>query len=479
MRRSARVRILAAILLVAALGELGAGAATYLAGRQAVLAQVDQRLRMTAPALRSIAEPPDGSASPGDLDLFFRQAMRRVLPDADESILGIVVGGSSYLPSTGDAHRLNEDRAFVRHVVAEADGEHPVLGTFAGRWGEMRYIAVPVRVGQDDGRGLYVSAYDIDGALRPLTRTIEAYAVFAVLALVVVGVVGWFVAGRALRPVRWVREAAARASETDLSARIPLRGNDDVSALAQTFNAMLDRLQRSFDTQRRLLDDVSHDLRTPITIVRGHLELLDAGDRVEVEATRALALEELDRMRALVDDAAILAKAETPGFVQPEPVDVGVLTTAVAAKAAALDPARAWDVVARAAVVAPLDPARITQAWLQLAENAAKYATPGSPIALGSSVRDGTVELWVRDRGPGLPPDQLERVFERFVRGGDGRGPDGSGLGLSIVAAIALAHGGTAHAEPADPGLRVVIALPVPGGPGPSRIPEGVPCPAS
>ena len=127
--------------------------------------------------------------------------------------------------------------------------------------------------------------------------------------------------------------------------------------------------------------------------------------------------------------------------------------------------------------MAPLDPARITQAWLQLAENAAKYATPGTPIELGSAVRgDGAVELWVVDEGPGVPPDQLARVFERFARGADGRGGDGSGLGLSIVAAIAAAHGGTAHAEPSEPsgaGLRVVIVLPARAGA------EGTPWPAS
>jgi signal transduction histidine kinase len=474
MLRSARVRILAAILLVAALGELGAGAATYVAARQAVLGQLDERLQVTVPALRSIARPTDGTAGPPTLDLFFRQAMQRVLPDADESILGVVVGGSSYLPSAGDTHRLNEDAAFVRHVTAETDGDHPVLGTYTGRWGEMRYLVVPVRIGQDPARGFYVSAYDVDGALDPLTRTFGTYALFAVLALVVLGVVGWFVAGRALRPVRLVREAAARASESDLSSRIPIRGNDDVSALAETFNAMLDRLQRTFAAQRRLLDDVSHELRTPITIVRGHLELLDAGDEAEVEATRALALDELDRMRALVDDAATLAKADAPGFVQPEPADVGALTSAVAAKAAALDPERTWEVATRTAVIVPLDPGRITQAWLQLAENATKYATPGTPIELGSRVRgDGAVELWVRDEGPGMPADQLERVFERFVRVADGRGPEGSGLGLSIVAAIAHAHGGTAHAEPVGTGLRVVIVLPVPVSG------EGAPWPAS
>jgi signal transduction histidine kinase len=474
MLRSARVRILAAILVVAALGELSAGLATYLIQRERALVQVDERLELTVGALRSVADPPaSGTATPpADLAAFFTTAMQRVLPDPDESVLGLVDGDPRYRPGSGGEYRLDEDPAFVRHVNAAADAGHPVLGSFTSKWGPMRYLIVPVHIETDPRQGLYVSAYALDDVLDPAAQNFASYLVLALGALVLVGVVGWFVAGRALRPVRLVREGAARASEQDLSARIPVRGRDDVSALAVTFNAMLERLQRSFGAQRRLLDDVSHELRTPITIVRGHLELLDAADPAEVEATRALALDELDRMRALVDDAATLAKADAPGFVKPEPVDVGALTSTVAAKAGGLDNHRAWSVTESAPVVVRLDPARITQAWLQLAENAAKYATPGTPIELGSRVRgDGALELWVRDHGPGMPADQLERVFERFVRVADGRGAEGSGLGLSIVAAIAAAHGGTARAERVDGGLRVVIVLPASAGEGGSAWP--------
>lgn len=464
MLRSARVRILAAILLVAALGELVAGVASYVVQRQGVLAQVDERLQVTVGSLRSIAEPADGSAAPTTVDEFFVQAMRRALPDADESILGIVDGAPRYRPGTGDAHRLDEDAAFVRAVVAAGGGGHPVLGTYEGRWGPMRYLVVPVRIGSDPATGLYVAAYDLGGVLGPVTQTFATYLLFGLASLIVVAAVGWFVAGRALRPVRLVREAAARASEEDLSARIPVRGHDDVSALASTFNAMLGRLQRSFGAQRRLLDDVSHELRTPLTIVRGHLELLDPADPDEVDATRTVAIEELDRMRTLVDDVATLARAEAPGFARRELVDVAALTTAVAAKAAVLDGGRRWSVGEVADVVRPLDPGRITQAWLQLAENAVKYSTAGTPIELGSRVRiDRAVELWVRDEGPGMPAADRERVFERFVRLADGRGAEGSGLGLSIVGAIAAAHGGRALAEPAGPGTRFVLVLPVDG----------------
>jgi two-component system, OmpR family, sensor kinase len=461
MLRSARVRILAAMILVAALGMTVAGAVTYLIQRERVLTQVDARLESTVDALRALAKGQNGETAPTDVDTYLRTAMQRVLPDADESILGIIDGSPAYLPSFGVPYELNRDTAFVAHVNEEAVAGHPVLGTYQGRWGLMRYLIVPVKIGDDPSTGLYVAAYDLDDELGQVSQTFGSFALIAGASLVVLGLVGWFVAGRTLRPVRLVREAAARASQEDLSARIPVQGHDDVSALASTFNSMLARLQRSFAAQRRLLDDVSHELRTPITIVRGHLELLDPRDPDDVAATRALTLDELDRMRVLVDDVAILAKADSPGFVRREPTDVAALTESVLAKAAVLDPRRQWSIPSAATVVASLDPARITEGWLQLAENAAKYATPGTSIRIGSAVRgDGSLALWVQDEGPGMAPDQLQRVFERFVRAEDGRGADGSGLGLSIVAAIAGAHGGTARAERVDGGTRVVIALP-------------------
>jgi signal transduction histidine kinase len=261
-----------------------------------------------------------------------------------------------------------------------------------------------------------------------------------------------------------LQTAAASASQNALSERIPVSGNDDVSVLATTFNAMLDRLEGSFGTQRRLLDDVNHELRTPITIVRGHLELLDPRDAAEVAATRELALEELDRMRMLVDDIALLATTNAPGFLHPVEVELGDLTDSVLAKAQALAPDREWSLAGRAEARALLDPVRVTQAWLQLAENAVKYSPAGTPIEVGSAVdlASGTLELWVRDHGPGIPAEQLGRVFERFARAQVGRGVDGSGLGLSIVAAIAAGHGGDARAEnEQDGGARVMIELPL------------------
>lgn len=462
--RSARFRILTSILLACALGMTVAGVATYLIQRERVLAGVDTRLELTVEGLQSIADGSRDSPAPTTVDAFLTEAMQRVLPDHNESILGFVDGKATYVPSSNIPYRLDSDPSFVATVLAQADPDHAVRGTTATKWGTLRYVIIPVSIKSDSHTGLYVSAYDIDNEIDEVSQAFSSYAVIALGALVVVGLVGWYVAGRLLRPIRLLQRAASSASQNALSERIPVNGNDDVSVLATTFNAMLDRLQISFGAQRRLLDDVSHELRTPITIVRGHLELLNVHDVEEVTSTRELALEELDRMRVLVDDIALLAKTNAPGFLRITEVSLGELADSVLAKAQALAPEREWTLAARADDVAQLDPVRVTQAWLQLAENAVKYSPAGSPIELGSAVRPGTrtVGLWVRDHGAGIPEDHLGRIFERFARVQVGRGVEGSGLGLSIVAAIAAGHGGRARAEnAADGGAWVLIELPM------------------
>jgi two-component system, OmpR family, sensor kinase len=459
--RSVRFRILAWILLVAALGMAVAGTASYLIQRERVLLQIDARLADTVDGLRFIAEGGEGDEAPATVRDFLARAMAQVLPAHNESTLGIVDGEAALVPSSGIRFRLDDDPDFVARVVAEADGDEVVRGTASTDDGTLRYVAIPVAIQDDDARGLYVSAYDLDAELAEITESFAIFTLLAVLTLVLVGAVGWYVGGRLLRPIRSLQATAARISDTDLSKRIDVVGHDDVSELARTVNAMLDRLERSFSDQRRLIDDVGHELRTPLTIVRGHLEMLERDPGRDVDETRRLAIEEVDRMSELVQDIALLAKSGTPGFLRLADVELADFTADVAAKARMLSDAHDWRVAETAHGVVLLDRARLTQAWLQLAENAAKYSPPGE-ILLVSRLLPRELELAVEDRGPGIPDEQLERVFERFARAHVGRGDDGSGLGLSIVAAIATAHGGSARAEPRDGGgVRVAITVPV------------------
>ncbi|WP_420873107.1 sensor histidine kinase [Nocardioides daphniae] len=240
-----------------------------------------------------------------------------------------------------------------------------------------------------------------------------------------------------------------------MSRRVPETGND-ITQLTRTVNDMLERLETAFVGQRQFLDDAGHELRTPLTVLRGHLELLDASDPADVRATRDLLLDEVDRMGRLVDDLIMLAKSRRPDFLTPSPVDLDDLTTTVLAKARAMAD-REWqlDEVAPARVVA--DEHRITQALLQLVDNAVKHTNPGDTIALGSRVDGGTARLWVRDTGDGIAPEARTVVLQRFARAEVRPGDEGFGLGLSIVSAIAQAHGGRVVIEETEGGGATVI----------------------
>jgi signal transduction histidine kinase len=258
-----------------------------------------------------------------------------------------------------------------------------------------------------------------------------------------------------------LRDTAQSITETDLTQRISVRGHDEVAQLGRTFNDMLDRLETAFMGQRRFVDDAGHELKTPITIVRGHLELL-SDDPEDKRETVALVTDELDRMSRIVNDLLLLAKAEQPDFLRPEPVDVESLTHELHDKLAAIAP-RDWRVesIGKGSILA--DRQRFTQAVVQLAENATKQTDEGQVVALGTFVSDGEARIWVRDTGLGIPSEDQSRIFGRFSRGASGRRTEGAGLGLSIVEAIARAHGGRVElASRPGQGATFTVIVPAP-----------------
>ncbi len=222
-----------------------------------------------------------------------------------------------------------------------------------------------------------------------------------------------------------------------------------------------DHDETAFETQRRLLDDVRHELKTPITIVRGHLEVMDPSDPVDSAAIRDLGMAELDRMTRLIGDIDLLAAVETDKFTMAD-VDLALLTQRVGELVTVI-PDHVWSIEQTAKAVIRADGDRLLQAWLQLADNAAKYTPAGSAIEVGSAVNAGGVQLWVRDHGPGIPPALRHRIFRRFDRGTGKRSVGGSGLGLAIVDAIAKAHRG--HCSISEtPGGGATFALEIPLG---------------
>ena len=325
--------------------------------------------------------------------------------------------------------------------------------------GPARWLAVPVTV-DGEARGHVVVAQFTEARRAEIARAVRLMVLACLLVLVVVGAGGYLAMGRALRPLRVMTETARSIQETDLSRRIDVTGSDEVADLAHTFNGMVARLERAFATQQRFLSDVGHELRTPITIVRGHLEVM-GDDPQERRETVALVTDELDRMNRMVNDLLVLAKAEQPDFLRPERVDEAAMMAEVYAKASALG-RREWVQGRTDAVWVWGDPQRLTQALTQLLQNAVQFTSEGDRITLSAEVHGDRAHLSVRDTGVGIAPEDRERIFERFVRAAPGRErPDGTGLGLAIVAAIAHAHRGEMTVE-SVPGAGATFTLVLP-----------------
>jgi len=454
---SARALILGAILTVAALGFAIVGTVTFAAQRDRILTSVDARLASQVDALDQVSDlrvivegpraaGPDSDDSFADVSEFLRAAVSRLIPGRNEATLALIDGDVVFRTASPLSAAMADDSAFLMHALATAeqtDPEAPDVEIANATIGsvDVRYIAVPVEVAGDAGEGVYIRAVDVTSELEPVTASVWTYTIAALVILVAMGIVGWFVAGRILSPIRHLRETADSITLADLGARIPAQGIGDISDMTRTVNSMLDRLEGSVDGQRQLLDDVRHELKTPITIVRGHLEMMDVDNPADVAATRELGMAELDRMTRLVEDIDLLSSAEGDQFTIG-PLDIGILTERMGDLVGAI-PGHPWRVVRTAHGIVHGDEDRLLQAWLQLADNAAKYTPAGSPIEVGSDMALDGARMWVQDHGAGIPHSSRRRIFRRFDRAESQRTVGGSGLGLAIVDAIAKAHQGT------------------------------------
>jgi two-component system OmpR family sensor kinase len=237
-----------------------------------------------------------------------------------------------------------------------------------------------------------------------------------------------------------------------------------VHVLAESFDHMLDRLEEAFRRQREFVSDASHELRTPLTVLRGQTELLrrvgaDVEERRRVTDTL---LRELDQMNRLVEDMLSLAKAESGELVRPRPLDLDDYLQDLERDLPLLGE-REYRVEGLHEGTLDADPERLTQVFRNLVRNAIRHTGPGDRITLSAGAHNGRIEFCVADSGPGIPPAQLGRIFDRFYRTDEARGRDqgGSGLGLPIARAIVEAHGGRISAQ-GDPGEGTTIRIALP-----------------
>jgi signal transduction histidine kinase len=285
-------------------------------------------------------------------------------------------------------------------------------------------------------------------------------------------VLGWITANRVLRPVHAVVEAARRLCADNLDQRIRLPGpRDELTELADTFDEMLDRLSASFDSQRRFVANASHELRTPLAAQRTLVEVAMARPAVDPAVhelgTRLLTMNV--RLEALIEGLLVLARSDR-GLAAREPVDFVDVVDAVgrtqraAAERAGVDFRTTTEPAAETNAVVPGDRVLLERMVANLVDNAIKYNHRGGTVRLSTSAAVGQQVLWVYNTGPQVPAAETAGLFEPFrqIRRGRGVAEHGVGLGLSIVASIVRAHGGSVTAAPRPGGgLEVVVRLPV------------------
>lgn len=459
-------RILASMVLLALLTLLVAGTTSYGVQRGQVAERIDDSLTRSVREFRVLAE--DGvdleTGRPfTTAESLVYVAMQRTLPASNEGLMALDPRGVKWQAPESVQLRLEQDRELVRALVGEGPPERVVLRNFDTAATTYRLVVVPVQLSSDQRPMLFVLAYDTKAALDELNQTYAVFFAAGLGSLLLATLLGGVLVSRLLLPLRELRRTAENITEHDLDERLAVSGTDDLADLSRTVNHMLDRLQLALRSQRQLLDDVGHELRTPITIIQGHLELQDNADEDDVAQTRTIALDELDRMTLLVEDLVTLAKSDRADFVAPVMVELDHLLDDVLDKARALGD-RQWIVERRAHGALELDQRRITQAMLQLSQNAVKFSAPGSTVALGSSLLGDQLRLWVRDEGVGIRPEDREEIFSRFSRGSNGSRAEGSGLGLTIVRAIAVGHGGTVRVQSTpDVGSTFYLDLPLRG----------------
>jgi signal transduction histidine kinase len=368
-------------------------------------------------------------------------------------------------PDDGEsaAHQAQEN-AIGRRLVAPRPGYSTMEAPDVGK---VRFYQLPIRAA---GTTVYVSAGE---ALTAVTRSqagvARAFLLAAAITLVLAVAASYLVGGRVSAPLRRLAGLATRVDGGDLRPRMPAAeaSSREVRVLGEAFNHMLDRLEAAFEAQREFVADASHELRTPLTVMQGQLEVLAADpdpSPEELQRVEALLQDEISRITRLVDDLLVLARSERTDFLRTRPVE---LTTFVPQLwvGLTLTAERDFQLGDVPPVTVSADPDRLAQALRNLARNAIEHtAEPDGLVRLEvQRIGPDRVRFTVIDDGPGIPPSERDRIFERFHRTDASRNrlAGGAGLGLAIVRAIAEAHGGTVRAGArSGGGARIELDLP-------------------
>lgn len=457
------------ILLWVTVLMLGAGVGSTLTARQFLRLQLEQRVNNAL--AQEVAEieqlidgrnPLTGELFSGDIKAIFDVFLARNIPENSEVFITLI-NGSLYSKSSLDwpiqEELLGQQLNQWQSLIQLQQGRLELAGEI---W---VYLAYPMPIQKND-RGVFIVMQSLSHQQRQLDRVIWLEAQVLSISMLVVLILAWVATGRVLAPLQDLTQTARTmtATEDHLQQRIPVRGTVEIAELTETFNAMLARLQTSFISQRNFLNDASHELQTPITIIKGHLDLLSQSseDFPELVDTITLMQDELQRMSRLVKDLLLLAMAERADFLALNIVPIDNFLQAIYTKVGVMAP-RQWVLAQTPAVRIVADRDRLTQAMMNLIQNAIEHTDSGDTIELGAKLVNQHIYLWVRDTGHGISPIDQLHIFQRFARGTEAqKRRDGSGLGLAIVQAIAEAHGGQLSLTDTSPqGSCFTVVLPL------------------
>jgi two-component system, OmpR family, sensor kinase len=467
---SLRARLMLVTVGLVAAGLLVADVATYRALSSSLLRRVDEQLVQAQPyAIDAIRRGGGGEPMPG----MGGEPFGQLGPPAGTYVALLDGSGNAVFSETLNCRQPCD--APMPSLPSDlpgssTNGAGTIRFTSGAQDGSTRFRvrATPIQVG-----GTLVIAIPLTELTNTVRRlfAIEAFVSIAVLALAA-ALASWFVRA-GLRPLEDMGETAGAIAAGDLSRRVePADGTSEVGRLGAALNAMLAQIEAAFDERRasearlrRFVADASHELRTPITSIRGYAELFRRGadTRPEDLATSMSRIEaEAERMGVLVDDLLLLARLDQGRPLAREPVDVVTLAREAIDAARAIDPGRTITLDTPVHAVVTGDAGRLRQVLDNLIENARVHTLAGTQTTITVRQMPDAVSLSVADDGPGMNADVAARAFERFYRGDPARARStgGAGLGLSIVAAIVEAHGGAVRVTDA-PGTEIEVALPL------------------
>jgi two-component system, OmpR family, sensor kinase len=446
---SLRAQLALAIAFVTAIGIAASFVALYSGTSSRLRAQIDTALRTQVAEWNQFA---------ARANLTSAAALRRAATQfiagqryhAESLIIVVQPSGGRTVSNNGELIARQEviERTAAGETSRLLDAPVGFSTATVAEAGTMRILSQPIV-----SAGTRVGVLRVANPLKPvqdaqasLKRTFLVVGAVALLLAVIVGIA---LATLIAAPLRRMARVAAAVDEGDLSMRAgPTHSRGEVRVLSDAFDHMLDQLERTFTRQRDFVSDASHELRTPLTVIRAQVEMLDrqtdVHDRHEATVTLLRRLDELDR---LVSDMLTLASAEAGQLVEPQEIDLEDFFEDLGRDLPLFGERDFQLRSVDGTLVADRD--RLTQVLRNLVRNAVAHTAPGDQVTVVAGAHDGILEVSVSDTGPGIPPEQLEHIFERFRRLDNGRSRDrgGSGLGLAIARAIVEAHGGTITAE--------------------------------